>query len=78
MWNLKCDTDELIYKTEKTHSHREHICGCQVRGEWGRELLSAGLAEANYYIRMDKPGIPIVVRWKRIQLGTMKLPHSVS
>ena len=25
MWDLKYDTNKLIYKTEKTHRHREQI-----------------------------------------------------
>ena len=28
-WNLKCDTNELIYETEIDSEHRKQICGCQ-------------------------------------------------
>ena len=33
VWNLKCDTNELIYKT-KTDTRKGQICGC--RGGRGR------------------------------------------
>ena len=33
MWNLKYDTNELIYEAE-TDSHREQTCGCQGGGVW--------------------------------------------
>ena len=36
MWNLKCNTNELIYETE-TDSNREQTCGCQGGGGWGRD-----------------------------------------
>ena len=50
MWNLKYDTNELIYETW-THRHREQTCGCQ-RGEGMEEgwTGSLGLVDANYYI----------------------------
>ena len=31
MWNLKCSTNDPIYKTEIGHGHGEQICVC--RGE---------------------------------------------
>ena len=31
MWNLKYNTNELMYET-KTHRHREQTCGCQGGG----------------------------------------------
>ena len=34
MWNLKNNTNNLIYKTEQTHRHRKHTYGYQ-RGNWG-------------------------------------------
>ena len=34
MWNLKYDTNELIYETE-TDLHREQTCGCQAGGGGG-------------------------------------------
>ena len=33
MWNLKYDTNEFIYETEKTHRHKEQNCGFQ--RAWG-------------------------------------------
>ena len=37
MWNLKCGTNESIYKTE-TDRHRQQTCGCQGgRGERGMD-----------------------------------------
>ena len=38
MWNLKYDTNELIYKTERDR-HREQTCGCHRGGGWGRDGL---------------------------------------
>ena len=42
MWNLKYDTNELIYETKtdsqkQTHGHREQTCGCQGGGGWERD-----------------------------------------
>ena len=34
MWNLKEDTNELIYETDL---HREQTCGCQEGGGWRRD-----------------------------------------
>ena len=31
VWNLKCDTNELIYKT-KTDTRKGQICGCWAEG----------------------------------------------
>ena len=39
MWNLKYDTDELIYKQNETHRPREQTCGCQ-GGQEGKEWES--------------------------------------
>ena len=49
IWNLKYDTNELIYKTEtESHRHREQTCGHQGGGVWGEEWIgSLGLADAN-------------------------------
>ena len=33
MWNLKCGTNEPIYRTETDSQYREQICGCQGGGE---------------------------------------------
>ena len=43
MWNLKYGTNELIYRTERTHRPREQTCGCQGGGgrsrmDWGFEV----------------------------------------
>ena len=35
MWNLRYDTNKLIYKIE-TDSQREQTCGCQGEEGWGR------------------------------------------
>ena len=37
MWNLKYETNELSVKQQQTHIHREHACGCQGGGIWGRD-----------------------------------------
>ena len=50
MWNLKCNTNELIYKTE-TDSHIENKLVVAKVGGWGEGWTgSLGLADANYYI----------------------------
>ena len=36
VWNLKYDSNEIIYEAEQTHRHREQTCGCQGGGVWGR------------------------------------------
>ena len=50
MLNLRCGTNEPIYKTQ-THIHKEQTCGCQGRegeGEgWTGNLWLVGV---NYYI----------------------------
>ena len=50
MWNLKYDTNELIYETETdSKRHREQTCGCQRGGRvWGW-IGSLGLTDANHY-----------------------------
>ena len=51
MWNLKHDTNELIYQTE-TDSQTQRRDVCVPRGSgWGRMNWSSGLAGANYYIQ---------------------------
>ena len=50
MWNLKYDTNELIYGTERlTDIENRHACqgGGSVGEGW---IGSLGLADANYYI----------------------------
>ena len=60
MWNLKYDTNELIYKTN-IHRHRAQTCGCQGGGELGEGWIGRlGLADANFIQRMDKQQGPTV------------------
>ena len=40
----------LSTEQKQTHRHREQTCGCQGGERWGRDGLSLGLADANYYI----------------------------
>ena len=50
MWNLKYDTNELIYETE-TDRYREQTYGYQGGEGVGEGWIgSLGLAGANYYI----------------------------
>ena len=51
MWNLKYDTNELIYKTE-TDSQTQRTVLWLSRGRWGWGGMDwkFGLADANYYI----------------------------
>ena len=37
MWNLKYDTNELIYETETDSQAREQTCGCQGAGGGGTD-----------------------------------------
>ena len=50
MWNLKYDTNELIYKTE-TDSQRTDLWLPRGRGMGEGWSGSLGLADANYYIQ---------------------------
>ena len=48
-------------KQKQNHRHRQQTCGCQGGGEMEEGRTgSLGLAEANYYIRMDKQQGPTV------------------
>ena len=50
MWNLKYDTSEPTYKTEKkqTHSYREQTTGYQ---QWtGVEYRGGGVGGTNYWV----------------------------
>ena len=38
VWNLKCDTNELIYKTETDHRHRKQTYGYQRGKETVRNI----------------------------------------
>ena len=55
MWNLKYDTNELIYKTEPdSQTYRTDLWLSRQRRA-GKEWIGClGLADSNYYIRMDK------------------------
>ena len=50
MWNLKYDTNELIYKTNRLTDIENKLM--VTKGESGREGLirSLGLADTNYYV----------------------------
>ena len=50
MWNLKYDTNELIYEIERLIDGREHTCGCQGEGMGEGWIGSLGLADANCYM----------------------------
>ena len=49
MWNLKYDTNELIYETEEDSQTERADCGCQ-GGEGGGGGMDWELAGANYYM----------------------------
>ena len=51
MWDLKYDTNELIYRAEtETHRYTEQSCGYQEEGEAGaRWIGSFQLTDVNYY-----------------------------
>ena len=49
MWNLKYDTNELIYQTETDSQTQRTTCGCQREGAWEGRTGSLGLADANCY-----------------------------
>ena len=52
MWNLKHDTNELIYQTETdSQTQRRDMCVCQGAVGGGRMNRSSGLAGANYHIQ---------------------------
>ena len=46
MWNLKYDTNEPIYKTERRD--REQTCSCQGGGIWERDGVGGWLADISY------------------------------
>ena len=58
MWNLKCGTNELIYKTE-TVSETERIDLWFTRGRERDGLGSLGLVDAICTFRMDKQQGPV-------------------
>ena len=48
MWNLKYDTNEVIYETD--FRQRQQTCGCQEGGLVAEWIGSLGVADAKYYI----------------------------
>ena len=49
MWNLKYNTNELIYETD---TNKKHTCACQGGSGMGEgQTGSLGLPDANYYIK---------------------------
>ena len=51
MWNLKYDTNEHIYKTNRLTDIREQPCGCHRGGSVGEGRTgSLGSADADYYV----------------------------
>ena len=51
MWNVKYDTNELIYKTETDSDIENQTYGCQRADRVGEGWIgSLGLADANYYM----------------------------
>ena len=51
----------IAMKQKQNHRSREQTCGCQGRGEVAEEMIgSLGLADANYYIWLDKQQGPII------------------
>ena len=50
MWNLKCGTNELIYRTEKDSDMENRLVVAKGEG-WGEGWTEGlGLVEANYYV----------------------------
>ena len=47
IWNVKYDTNEFIYKTERDSQHREQTCSCQGGGDGRGWFGSLGLTDAN-------------------------------
>ena len=54
-WNLKYDTNEVIYKTE-TDSQTLWTDLPREEGAWGRMDWESGLADANYYTENEQEG----------------------
>ena len=60
MWNLKHDTNELIFEAE-THRNREQICGCQGTEGGGGMDWEFGISRCKLIIyRMGKQQGPTV------------------
>ena len=51
MWNLKYDTNEPIYKTERDSGTQRTGLWLPKGEGWGGWIGSLGLADANYYIQ---------------------------
>ena len=50
MWDLKCGTNELIYKTEQTHDIKNRFVVTKREGVGEGRIGSLGSADVNYYI----------------------------
>ena len=50
MWNLKCDTNELIYKTETDSQTQKTNFWLPKRKGGQGQIRSLGLADTHYYI----------------------------
>ena len=50
MWNLKYDTNELIYETERDSQTENRLVVAKVEGVGEGCTGSVGLADTNYYI----------------------------
>ena len=48
MWNLKYDTNEVIYETD--FRQRQQTCGCQEGGLVAEWIGNLGVADAKCYI----------------------------
>ena len=55
MWDLKYDTKEPIYETEREPWTQEMTGGCQGRG-LGRKAWSVGVSRYKLLYRMDEEG----------------------
>ena len=54
MWNLKYDTDELVYKTDTESGHRDRLVVSEGEGFGGGLGRGRGLADVSFIYRMDK------------------------
>ena len=50
MWNLKYDTNELIYKTEIDSQTQKTYLWLPKRKGWGGEIRNLELTDTRYYI----------------------------
>ena len=59
MWNLKDDTNELVYKTESTHRHTQNRFVVSKGRGWGGGV-DFGISRCKPLYRMDKQQDPTV------------------